>query len=52
MHYDHEHDTADGERQVCNEQDLQASGFTIYDSQLDELDALFDDGEDMEAQTA
>ena len=48
MHYDHEHDTADGERQVCDERDLEASGFTIYDSQRDELDALFDGGPDLE----
>jgi hypothetical protein len=48
MYYDHEHDTADGERQVCDEQDLEAGGFTIYDSQQDELDVLFDGGPDLE----
>lgn len=48
MHYDHEYDTADGERQVCDERDLEASGFTIYDSPRDELDALFDGGPDLE----
>jgi hypothetical protein len=48
MRYDHEHDTADGERQVCDEQDLEASGFTIYDSQRDELNALFDGEPDLE----
>lgn len=48
MQYDHEHDTADGELQVCDERDLEAGGFTIYEPERDELDALFDGEPDLE----